>query len=217
MELERYKIHPIISKIVDWDNLQRITMEKNIKNLEYIAKGHRGVVFKGYLGNKIVCIKVPRNDSKNTILHEGNILKEVNKYNIGPKLIDYSEKYLIMEYIDGISLKDYLNKWNNVDKNIIKKSILETIKQCIILDKIKIDHTEIQGGKHIIITKNKEIVIIDFDKSRITNKVHNFTSAMSLFFGKNHISNIIYSILSKDDFKDIMMGISKIYKNTILK
>ncbi|HIP17635.1 MAG TPA: serine/threonine protein kinase [Methanothermococcus okinawensis] len=220
-DISNFKEDPIMGNLVDWEKLECIIKKNNIKLLEIIGKGHRGVVFKGIFKNKIVAIKVPRINSKNTVYHEGSILEETNLLNIGPKVYKFSNNYLIMEYIEGINLKDYLSQ-KYIDKKEYIAIIENTLKQCLRLDFHKINHGEIQGGKHIIINNKDEsklkVCIIDFDKSRRGRITHNFTSAISLFFTKSHISRRTFEILniSKDERNQIL-DITKLYKRYVIK
>jgi putative serine/threonine protein kinase len=223
--INNLKNHPIIYKLVNWEMLNKILKENNIKLIDFVGKGHRGVVFKGLMGDKLVAVKVPRVGAKNTIHHEGSILKEINKFGVAPIAYNFSEDFLIMEFAEGITLKEYINQ-NDIDKKELLWIIEETLRQCLRLDLHKIDHTEIQGGKHIIINKNIntnninkniKLYIIDFDKAK-KRKPHNFTSAMALFFGKCYIANRVKKLLdiSEDEMKHIMELI-KAYKKIVLK
>ncbi|GBF36951.1 protein kinase domain-containing protein [Methanofervidicoccus abyssi] len=193
--LHRFKEYKIIGKLVDWKRLENMLNNYNIILLDILGKGHRGVVFKGLYNDKKVAIKVPRVDAKNTIYEEGCILKEVNTLNIGPKLYTFSKDYLIMEYIEGINLKNYVST-ENIDRKEYIKIIEEVLKQCIHLDIHGIDHGEIQGGKHIIINESSKVYIIDFGSAKIGRTPRNFSSAVSLFFGKSYIARRTCEILN---------------------
>ncbi|AEH06156.1 serine/threonine protein kinase [Methanothermococcus okinawensis] len=219
--IKKFKNHPIICNLVDWNMLNKILKENNIRLIDFVGKGHRGVVFKGLMDDKLVAIKVPRLGAKNTIYHEGNILKEINKFGVAPIVYNFSEDFLIMEFADGITLKDYMNQ-NDIDKKELLCIIEETLRQCLRLDLHKIDHTEIQGGKHIIVNRNdnkniNKIYIIDFDKAK-KRRAHNFTSAMALFFGKCYMANKVKEILNiSEDEERYIMELVKLYKKIVLR
>ena len=214
--INKFKNHPIIHNLVNWKMLNKILKENNVKLLDFVGKGHRGIVFKGLMSDKLVAIKVPRLGAKNTIYHEGCILKEINKFGIAPMVYNFSEDFLIMEFADGIILKEYINQ-NDIDKKELLWIIEETLRQCLRLDLHNIDHTEIQGGKHVIINKDiNKIYIIDFDKAR-KRRPHNFTSAMSLFFGKCYMARRTRKILTITEEDDYIMELLKLYKKIILK
>ena len=236
LKINKFKKNNIICNLVNWNYLEKIVNENNIQLIDFVGKGHRGVVFKGiYIdennnknnnnknnkneNKKIIALKVHRLNSKNTIINEGNILLQTNKFSVGPKLYKYSENYLIMDYLEGINLKDYLYKSKNINKKNLQNIVHNTLKQCLKLDLHNIDHTEIQGGKHIIVGENGAIKLLDFDKSKITSKPHNFTSAVSLFFGGGHISKKVCNILEINLTKerDFLINLLVKYKKLFLK
>ena len=196
-------LNAISSTLFDWDILKKLS--GYIVFTEYIGRGHRGVVFKAFSdkyvdenGNHIIlAVKIPRLDTpKITIPHEGKILEKTNSFGVGPKVYEYSEAHMVMEYVDGEMLKDCIDDLTPEEVLFV---IEETLRQCLRLDLHKIDHTEIQGGKHIMVSK-KGIYIIDFDKAR-EHSPKNFTSAMSLLFGENYISKKIMHLLNLSEEK----------------
>jgi len=192
--LDRFREHKVIGGLVDWERLEEIVKSEGIRLLDILGKGHRGVVFKGIYRDREVAIKVPRLDAKNTIYQEGCILKEVNALGIGPRLYTFSRDYLVMEYIDGITLKDYIIS-GDIDREGYLNIVKEVLKQCLRLDIHGIDHGEIQGGKHIVL-KPPRVYLIDFGSAKIGRTPRNFTSAISLFFGKSHIARRSCEILN---------------------
>lgn len=215
-DLQRFKEHSVIGKLIDWERLEEVLNSYSITLLDILGKGHRGVVFKGIYKNREVAIKVPRIDAKNTIYDEGVILKYVNKLNIGPKLYAFSRDYLIMEYIDGITLKDYISG-EDVDRGEYLNVVKEVLKQCIRLDIHGVDHGEIQGGKHIVIGSSK-VYIIDFGSAKIGRTPRNFTSAVSLFFGKSYIARRTCEVLGITEFEvEKIREFARKYKKYIVK
>jgi len=100
-------------------------------------------------------------------MNEGKFLKLLNKYQIGPKIIDFSESFVCYEFIEGIELKECINK--KIHKDIIR-SIL---KQCEIMDNLKINKEEMHKPlKNIIIKKNKAF-LIDFERCHYTLRPKN--------------------------------------------
>jgi|TARA_Y100000310_G_scaffold12560_1_gene12938 putative serine/threonine protein kinase len=158
-----------------------------IKNEKYFAEGKRSIVYIGLYKNKKVIIKKPKSNL-NTIQHEARFLKILNKYNIGPKLIYHNEEVLIVEYIKGLRIIDWL-KINNKNKiKIIFKKILD---ECKLLDKLKINKKELTNPyKHIIINKNP--IMIDFERCRFVENPKNLTQFCQFLMSKN-----VYEILKE--------------------
>jgi Predicted Ser/Thr protein kinase len=90
-ELEKLKIKSIC-----------LTGSTTIGSLAILGKGYVGVVVLVKRGNKEVALKIRRTDSqRENMKNEAVLLKLVNSVNVGPKIIDVSKNYLIMEYLEG--------------------------------------------------------------------------------------------------------------------
>jgi len=145
------------------------------KNIQLWDKGKHGLVYKAQYKTQDVAIKVklPSSKSQNTSLLEGNYLKHVNKLGIGPKLIETTENYVVMEFIDGTRIDKFLETANKEEKIKVIKAIL---KQLELLDKNNINKSELTNPyKHIIIKKDLTPVLIDFERSRFTTKPKNIS------------------------------------------
>lgn len=138
-----------------------------------IGKGVTSIIFLGSYKKKKVTIKIERPDSKRkgSIKKEALFLIEANKYGVGPNIYANDERFIIMEYIEGSLL---------IDGNFDNKDIYDILRQCNSLDLSRIDHRQIQGGKHIICGKRN--VIIDFEKAHYSNTPKNVTSFLSMCF-----------------------------------
>ena len=86
-ELEKLKIKSIC-----------LTGPTLIGNLEILGKGYVGVVVLVKRGNKEVALKIRRTDSqRQNMKNESILLKLVNSVNVGPRIIDVSKNFLVME------------------------------------------------------------------------------------------------------------------------
>src|SRR3989338_9483109 len=78
---------------------------KEIQNIQYFTKGHRGILYIGDYKKKKAVIKTERKDSMamDRVQNEINYLKILNPGGIGPKLLFYDKKftYFVYEYIYG--------------------------------------------------------------------------------------------------------------------
>ncbi len=207
-ELERKKIPfeelyvyvikrgPILNKIF-----------KKVSNIEYYTKGKRGLLYKGILSTgknkgKEVLIKIqnPETKAENVIEHEARYLDLVNKKGIGPKLIEASKNYLIMEFIKGDFINDYILK-NKKDKKIIKSIVKDVFEQMYKLDKLGITKQEMHHPfKHIIIKEDLTPVLVDFERCSKGEKPKNVTQFMQFVIGLN---------LAR---KDKLIKLAEIYK-----
>ena len=76
-----------------------------------LGKGYVGMVILAKQKNSIVALKIRRIDSpRKNMSNESKLLKIVNKINVGPKFIKNSKNFLVMEYIDGEKIIDWVKK-----------------------------------------------------------------------------------------------------------
>ena len=105
-------------------------------------------------------------DKKYTIKNEIFILNQLDNENV-MKLYDVIETnrylYLIMEYINGISLLDFIQKQKNhrIDENKCKELFYQIVKGILYCQNENICHRDIKL-ENILIVNNKIIKIIDF-------------------------------------------------------
>ena len=182
---------------------------KNITNIKYFTKGHRGLLFTGTYKNKRVAIKTknPKSKAFGRIENEAKWLKKLNKYNIGPKLYFIGDNYFVYEYIGGDFIVDYIKKSN---KNNIKKIIKRIFKQLFVLDRLKIDKEEMHRPiKHIIVRKNKPY-LIDFERINYSQNPKNITQ-----FCQFLINSQLNGLLKNKKIninKNEIIQLTKIYK-----
>ena len=169
--------------------------ELQIGTISILGKGYVGIVVLGKLGRKKVAVKIRRNDSpRKNLKKEAQLLQITNRCGVGPKLIDFSKNFLVMEYLEGEKIGKWIynlkSKRNSSQIKIVIKKVLE---DCYKLDMIGLDHGELSRmPKHVII--GKKITIIDFESSSVERRVSNVTSATQAFFIGSGISKDIKHI-----------------------
>jgi len=194
---------------------------KEVKNITYFTKGHRGLLYIGDYKKKRVVIKTERKDSKavGRIENEVNYLKILNQKGIGPKLYFHDKKltYFVYEYIDGWFFPIFLEHSTKKNKNLIKKIIKNVFIQCFRMDKLKINKEEMHHPyKHIIIeTKTKKPILVDFERCHKSKEPVNVTQ-----FSSYVISDFIRNLLKERGIKvdrEKVIAAAKKYKKKISK
>lgn len=174
-----------------------------IGKLSILGKGYVGVVVLGKKGEKYVAIKIRRTDSQRREMKtEAKMLKLVNSVNVGPKLVSASRNFMVMEFLAGQKIGDWIK--NLQGKGAVKelkfviKSVLE---DCYKMDQIGFDHGELSSiSKHVIVGKSKS-VLIDFESSSTKRRVSNVTSAtQAIFIGSGIAKKVhrLYRLSSKE-------------------
>ncbi|MGC9135065.1 hypothetical protein [Caldisphaera sp.] len=111
-------------------------------NFRILGKGHSSLVFLGYIRKLgIKAIKVRRVDSKRTsLINEGKIIEKMSAYGITPKVYEYSNDFLVMDYIGKVSLGHLILREN---KSNLTNYIIEGLRSTKIMDYTGILHNEI--------------------------------------------------------------------------
>lgn len=182
--------------------------------LEFLARGKRGVIYKGRYNNKDVVVKFKNKRSGvDTIKNEIRYLELLNKYGIGPKLVYYCNEFVVIEYIKGKEILDFFKEGNKKDIIGVVRDIL---KQLFVLDRLNINKKEMHKPiKHIIVRKENKPVMIDFERCKRVLKAKNITQFIH-FLCSNRVKNIL-------EGKNILFDCNKLrkismsYKNGSIK
>lgn len=189
------------------------------KKIKQIAKGWSSYIWLVSLANgKKAVLKEVREKSprKNLAEREGKFLKIANSVGVGPKLIESNLKknYILMEYIDGNCLRDWIFEEKRISKKQLYFFIKELYKQLLSLDSVQLSHNQLQVGKNILvqtkIVSGKKLffpIIIDFEKSTLKQKTKNIGQIESfLFYNPN-------SAIAKKVRKILQLELKNIQKN----
>ena len=197
-ELEKLKIKSIL-----------LIGPTTIGNLAILGKGYVGVVVLAKKNNKLVALKIRRTDSqRKNMKNEAILLKIVNSVNVGPKMLDVSKNFLVMEYLEGIKISEWIYSLKGVGSaKKLKSTIRKILEDCYRLDQIGFDHGELSNiSKHVIVGKTKS-TLIDFESSSTNRRPSNVTSITQAFFIGSGIakkSQKIYKNSSKEKIIDAL-------------
>ena len=184
-ELEKLKIKSI-----------SFTGPTTLGNLAILGKGYVGVVVLAKKGSKQVALKIRRTDSqRNEMRNEAVLLKLANSVNVGPKMFVVSKNFLVMEYLEGIKIIEWVNALKG--KGSVKKlksTIRNVLEDCYRLDQIGLDHGELSNiSKHVIVGKTKS-TLIDFESSSTKRRPSNVTSITQAIFIGSGIAKKVQKI-----------------------
>ena len=104
--------------------------ELQVGTISILGKGYVGVVVLGKIGRKKVAVKIRRSDSpRKNLKKEAELLKITNRTNVGPKLVGFSKNFLVMEYLDGQKIGDWIvslkKKGSSSQLKTVIKKVLE--------------------------------------------------------------------------------------------
>src|SRR3989338_4368394 len=170
---------------------------KLLRKVHYFAEGKRGMVYTGEFDKSLVikkqipvkkrtitvAVKVKKKDSKaaDAIASEVFWLKVLNERAIGPRMLFSGEDYVAYEFAEGEAIEEWLPNAAKGDIQTVLKSVFQ---QCYVMDKLGVNKEEMHHPlKHIIVGKDCNTTLIDFERSYETEKPHNATQFAD-FVGK---------------------------------
>jgi len=201
-ELEKLKIKSI-----------SLTGPTTLGKLAILGKGYVGIVVLAKKSSKQVALKIRRTDSqRKEMKNEAVLLKLVNSVNVGPKMFVASKNFLVMEYLEGVKISEWVNtlKGKGSTKKL-KSTIRNVLEDCYRLDQIGFDHGELSNiSKHVIVGKTKS-TLIDFESSSTKRRPSNVTSVTQAIFIGSGIAKKVQKIY-KNPSKEKIIEVLKQYK-----
>ena len=170
------------------------TGTKLVSDMPVLGKGCVGIVVMAYKKDERVAVKIRRVDADRTKMqHEAEMLKKANTISIGPKLLDVSDNFLIMEFIEGMLLPEWVNTLRGRGtKSRVKRVVRAVLEQSWCLDELGLDHGELsRAPKHILVNTNEEPCIVDFETASLDRKISNVTSICQYLFISSQIAKAI--------------------------
>lgn len=184
-----------------------------LNNIAVLGKGYVGVVVLARQGKKDVALKIRRIDSsRDEMKTEAKFLKLANKVNVGPKVIDSSKNFIIMESIQGKKIIDWVQDLKGKGSAAKLKSVIrKVLEDCYNLDKIHLDHGELSYiHKHVIVGKTP--CIIDFESASVNRRTSNVTAATQGIFIGSGLAKLVKKIIKVPDKKNLIEPLKK-YKH----
>lgn len=190
-----------------------LTGKTTLGRLSILGKGYVGVVVLAKKGNKKVALKIRRTDSqRKDMKRESSLLNLVNSVGVGPKMLGVSKDFLVMEYLEGVKISEWIQSLNG--KGITKKlksTITYVLNDCYKLDQLGFDHGELSNiSKHVIVGEAKSS-LIDFESSSTTRRPSNVTSVTQAIFIGSGIAKKVQRIY-KNPSKERIIEALKEYK-----
>ena len=140
---------------------------RSYKRLQKLFEGTRGEIYLiDYFGKKAVLKKL-RAGKPNTLQKEAQILLELGPLDIAPKLYECGYDYIVMEYLEGISMKEALKKNRAL-------ALQMGLQNAYLLDCAGIYHKELGRYYHFIFDfRLHQCKIIDFERAVKSTKPRN--------------------------------------------
>jgi putative serine/threonine protein kinase len=183
-----------------------------IGSITIAGKGCVSLVVKAEIKNTVCALKIRRMDANRKTMDREVILHRIaNSSGVGPDILDYSENFVIMEYIDGMSIIDWINH-QNINPEQVRNVVISTMEQCYKLDRAHLDHGELSClDHHVIVSEADTSNIIDFESSSTKRRTCNVTAAAQSLFLSGAVSKRVNEILHLPEREKIINAL-RIYK-----
>jgi putative serine/threonine protein kinase len=183
-----------------------------IGKIPIAGKGCVSLVLKAQTKNKICALKIRRTDAnRKTMEREVSLHQIANSAGVGPSIIRYSNNYIVMEFIDGLSIIDWV-KQRTITADQVRNLAIDILEQCYNLDRVHIDHGELSClDHHVIVSKSNTANIIDFESSSTQRRTCNVTAAAQSLFLNGPISKRMNELVHFNKREKIIQAL-KIYK-----
>jgi len=212
------KAEELIQRLIELKKLRikavQFAGKKYVRNIPVLGKGCTGIVVIAYRKNKKVALKIRRTDADRlTMQHEAQMLRKANKTNVGPRLLGTTKNFLLMEYIEGTLLPEWIKTLDGKNTRKRLRHILRLVlEQAWRLDKAGLDHGELSHApKHIIIKQNDSPCLVDFETASISRRVSNVTSLCQYLFIGSLTAKLIQRKLDRIN-KDELVNALRTYK-----
>ena len=190
------------------------TGEKSIVGVHVLGKGCVGIVVVAYTGFGRTALKIRRVDAdRKEMFHEGEMLRKANAVNVGPKLLDISENFLLMELIEGTHFPEWIESVGEKTQQRVRLVLRDVLEQCYRLDEAGLDHGELSNApKHIIVGADDSSHLIDFETASVNRRVSNVTSVCQYLFLGRQTAPKVNEKLGKVDKQELINGL-RTYKH----
>ncbi len=168
--------------------------EKRAFDLRVLGKGHVGIVVVVQTKTGLAALKIRRVDAdRKEMEHEAEMLEKANRLGIGPRLMGKRMDFLLMEFIKGSLLPQWVKSLKGKGaKNRIRNVLRDILEQCFRLDQAGLDHGELsRAPKHIIVDARDKPHIVDFESASTVRRTSNVTSVCQYLFMKSKLSRIV--------------------------
>jgi len=137
-----------------------------INRFAVLGKGHSSIIFLAlHESYGDVALKVRRLDSKRDSLALEGYLMSLLKGDVAPKVYYFNDDFIVMEYINGVVLRDLLKSITNCSGLV--DVYVKILNAALKLDMEGVEHLELSiPYKHVMIEFSGRVRIIDFESAR---------------------------------------------------
>ena len=170
-----------------------------LKKICILGKGSVGLVTLAKFKGQYFALKIRRTDANRANMFDEVVYQSLaNSIGIGPFLVNFSENFILMEFVKGSNIVEWYSSVRTTNERILKFTVL-ILEQCYLLDCLRLDHGQLNRlDRHIIISKEDKPTILDFETSSAMRRVSNITSVSQSIFLHGPIYSRLQNSINKD-------------------
>ena len=176
-----------------------------------LGKGSVGLVTLVKSRKKYFVLKIRRTDANRPNMYDEVVYQSAaNSMGIGPFLVNFSENFILMEFVRGFNIVDWYGS-NKTANDRILKCAATILNQCFVLDCLKLDHGQLNRlDRHIKVSEEGKPTILDFESSSTGRRASNVTSVCQSIFLHGPIFSRLKGSIEKDG--ELIMKCIRDYK-----
>jgi putative serine/threonine protein kinase len=154
-----------------------------LHKINILGKGSVGLVTLVKYGSRYFVLKIRRTDANRANMYDEVAYQSLaNSIGIGPFLVNFSENFILMEFVKGSNIVDWYRSKRTANDRVLKCAA-SIIQQCFLLDYLRLDHGQLNRlDRHIIVSRDGRPTIVDFETSSTKRRVCNVTSVSQSIF-----------------------------------
>jgi len=167
-----------------------------VETIPVLGKGNTSLVLKAETRKGLSAAKIRRTDADRTGFdEEARLLRAANAAGVGPRLISWGRFTLLMEFIDGPYLSEWITGLASGEAKSLRAVIRSLVLQARRLDVAGLDHGELVRLRRHVMLRGVEPVIIDFESASTDRRVANVTTVLQSLFLNSNASRMIGAVI----------------------
>ena len=194
--------------------------EKMAFDVPVLGKGCVGIVVAAHTDMGKAALKVRRVDAdRSGMQREAEMLRRANALDVGPTLLDATENFLLMEFVEGTLLPQWVETLRGRGtRSRIRRVLRVVLEQCWRLDEAGLDHGELsRAPKHVIIDDDDCPRLVDFETASVNRRASNVTSICQYLFIGSQAAKMIKRKVGGVDRKELIKMLRNYKQNRTRK
>jgi putative serine/threonine protein kinase len=183
------------------------TGDKTAFDVPVLGKGCVGIVVAVHTDSGRGALKIRRVDAdRSGMQHEAEMLRRANVIHVGPRLLNVTDNFLLMEFVEGSLLPQWVDALGGRGtRSRIRRVLRAVLEQCFRLDEAGLDHGELsRAPKHIIVDADDRPHLVDFETASVNRRVSNVTSICQYLFIGSQTAKTIKRKLGEVNEKELI-------------